>query len=72
MGNGRPHDNPITDWSNHRLFTFPAELEDALRTLESRGRLSEIREVDIERWREAAEVLEAALNKVRSMLDRPT
>jgi hypothetical protein len=71
MGNGRPHDNPITDWSNHHLFTFPAELEDALRALEARGRLSEIREIDFDPWREAAEVWEEALSKVRSILDRP-
>ena len=68
MGNGWPHDNPITDGSNHRLIAFPSELEGALRALHARGRLGEIGEIEFERWRAAAKVVEEATAKIHAML----
>ena len=55
--------------SGRLLDNLVADLEDALRALDRQGRLSEVPQADLDRWREAHRELEQALAKVRSMLD---
>ena len=33
MGNGRPHDNPITDIINHRILTFSETADELIRQI---------------------------------------
>src|SRR5262249_6075568 len=55
--------------SGRLLDNLVADLEDALRALNRQGRLSEVPQADLDRWREAHRVLEQGLAQVRSMLD---
>ena len=38
MPNGRPHDNPLSDFTIHGRHPFPADIEDLLRRIDEIGR----------------------------------
>jgi hypothetical protein len=57
--------------SGRLLDNLIADLEDSLRELARQGRLAEVPQADLDRWREAHRVLERGLAQVRSMLECP-